>query len=98
MKLNRYKSHVLKTWLDGKRLEQEHWQHAAIGLTSEVGEFAGLVDKKIYKPSENVTRDMMLDELTDIMYYIHVWTYLLNTSIEELHELSTEKLKDGHGW
>ena len=88
----------LKTWLDDTRPLTNHFHHMAMGLSSEVGEFVGLVDKQTFKPSKQVTRRMMIDELGDVLYYVTIAAHLLGITVEELYQQNEEKLKGGHGW
>jgi NTP pyrophosphatase (non-canonical NTP hydrolase) len=70
----------------------------AMGLSAEVGEFVGLIDKQLFKPSKLVTRDMLIDELSDVWYYVVIGSYLLGITLDELEEYNKNKLSDGHGW
>jgi NTP pyrophosphatase (non-canonical NTP hydrolase) len=88
----------LRTWLEDTRPLTEHMTHAAMGLSSEVGEFVGLVDKQAFKPTKQVTRRMMLDELGDVLYYVTIAAHLLGVTVDELYRLNAEKLAGGHGW
>ena len=88
----------LKTWLDDTKPLTDHFHHMAMGLSSEVGEFVGLVDKQTFKPSKQITRAMMIDELGDVLYYTTIAAHLLGITVEDLYRQNEEKLKDGHGW
>jgi NTP pyrophosphatase (non-canonical NTP hydrolase) len=98
MKPDKYQQRCLKTWFDDKKPIKDHMLHVAMGLCSEAGEFASLVDKQAYKPSKKITREMMLDELGDIFYNVVIAAHLLGVTIDELDQMNAEKLKDGHGW
>ena len=95
---DKYQQRCLKTWLDDTRPMSAHLNHMAMGMASEVGEFVGLIDKNGYKDSANITRNMMLDELGDVFYYVAIAAYLLDTTIDELDQMNAEKLVGGHGW
>lgn len=96
--IDKYQQRCLQTWFDDKVPLKDHMLHVAIGLASEAGEFASLVDKQTYKPSAEITRAMMLDELGDVFYNVVIAAHLLGVTIDELDQINVEKLKDGHGW
>lgn len=95
---DKYQQRCLTTWFDDSMPIKDHMLHVAAGLTSEAGEFTSLVDKQIYKPSKQITRTQMLDELGDVFYNVVIAAYLLGVTIDELDAINAEKLKDGHGW
>lgn len=95
---DRYQQRCLETWFDDTKPIKDHVLHVAMGLCSESGKFASLVDKQVYKPSKKVTREMMLDELGGIWYNVVIAAHLLGVTIDELDQLNVEKLSDGHGW
>lgn len=95
---DKYQERCLKTWFDDTMPFKDHMLHMANGLASEAGEFVGLVDKQIYKPNKQITRNQMLDELGDVFYNVVIAAYLLGVTIDELDQINAEKLKDGHGW
>lgn len=95
---DKYQQRCLATWFDDSMPIKDHMLHVAAGLTSEAGEFTSLVDKQIYKPSKQITRTQMLDELGDVFYNVVIAAYLLGVTIDELDAINAEKLKDGHGW
>ncbi len=98
-KPDKYQKRCLETWaLDDKAPYKDHLAHATIGLVFEAGEFAGLVDKQLYKPSKKITRAQMLDELGDVFYNIAILAHLFGVTIDELDQLNAEKLRGGHGW
>jgi NTP pyrophosphatase (non-canonical NTP hydrolase) len=97
-KPDKYQERCLKTWFEPSVPLKDHMLHVAIGMASEAGEFASLVDKQVYKPNKNITREQMIDELGDVFYNVVIAAYLLGITIEELDAANAEKLKDGHGW
>ena len=98
MKPDKYQQRCLETWFDDSKPLKDHMLHVAMGLNSEAGEFASLIDKQVYKPSKQITREMMLDELGDIWYNVVIAAHLLGVTIDELDQMNAEKLRDGHGW
>lgn len=64
----------------------------ALGL-GEVGELQNLVKKWIFH-GHNQGRLDMIDELGDILWYVAVMAYDLDTSLEAVMEKNIEKLKD----
>jgi NTP pyrophosphatase (non-canonical NTP hydrolase) len=95
---DKYQERCLKTWFEPSVPLKDHMLHVAIGMASEAGEFASLVDKQVYKPNKNITRDQMLDELGDIWYNVVIAAYLLGVTTDELDAINAKKLEDGHGW
>lgn len=98
-KFDDYQEACLKTWtLDDERPYSDHLLHVAVGLASEAGEFAGLIDKQVFKPNKRITREQLIDELGDVMYNVAMAAYLMGITLTELQQANMEKLKDGHGW
>lgn len=95
---DKYQERCLKTWFDDTMPLKDHMLHVAIGMASEAGEFASLVDKQAYKPSKNITREQMIGELGDVFYNVVIAAHLLGITIDELDAANAEKLRDGHGW
>ena len=95
---DKYQERCLSTWFDEHIPMKDHMLHVGIGLASEAGEFAALVDKQAYKPSKKITRDMMIDELGDVFYNVVIAAYLLGITVDELDAANARKLSDGHGW
>ncbi len=88
----------LRTWLPDTRPLSDHFAHMAMGLSSETGEFVGLIDKQLFKPSKLVTSKMLQDELGDVFYYVTIAAHLLGMTMDELYAMNAEKLAGGHGW
>lgn len=65
--------------------------HAVLGIGSESGELQDLFKKRLAKGTE-VTRDAVLDETSDILYYIARLLKFHNSSFEEAFERNRVKL------
>lgn len=98
MNPDKYQQRCLHTWFDEHMPIKDHLLHAGLGLSSEAGKFASLVDKQVYKPSKQITREYMLDELGDVFYNVYIAAHLLGVTIDELDRINANKLKNGHGW
>ena len=69
---------------------------AAIGLAGEVGEFNDIVKKCVFQGKEldDDVVNHLRSELGDIMWYVAQGCIALDTTIEEIIDINTAKLKD----
>ena len=69
---------------------------AALGLNGEAAEFSELIKKCIFQGKEydDTTKNKLKDELSDVMWYIAQGCIALDTNIDELIEINTDKLKE----
>ena len=69
---------------------------AALGLNGEAAEFSELIKKCIFQGKEydDITKNKLKDELSDVMWYIAQGCIALDTNIEELMDINMAKLKD----
>ena len=69
---------------------------AALGLNGEASEFSEIVKKCIFQGKEYSldTHEKLIDELSDVMWYIAQGCIALDISIEELMDINMAKLKD----
>ena len=91
-------SKARETWHSNDVPKESQIDHALLQLASEAGELAGMWAKHRFKPGHSMTRDMVLDELGDVWYYVRIMCYLYGISIERLTNYNYEKLQGGHGW
>ncbi|MDQ6985051.1 MAG: nucleoside triphosphate pyrophosphohydrolase family protein [Candidatus Dojkabacteria bacterium] len=69
----------------------ERLEHAFIGICSEAGEIADLLKKvKIYK--KNIEKIEILEEASDLLWYIAIICDYYKVSFEELMEMNIKKL------
>lgn len=95
--MDKYQQRASKTW--HKELSPDSQRlHLVLGLVGESGEVAEHYKKAIFKPGHESTREQRLDELGDVFYYLCLLAHLDDCTIDELSELNTAKLADGHGW
>lgn len=97
--LDQFQQRCLPTWYPEHH--ELHWDllHPTLALAGEAGEFANLIKKHVYKPGFTASVDEMTEELGDILYYLAILCYQLNTTLEEVSKLNREKLRNGkHGW
>ena len=68
----------------------------ALGLNGEASEFSELIKKCIFQGKEfnENTKSKLKSELSDVMWYIAQGCIALDTTIEELMEINTSKLKE----
>ena len=69
---------------------------AALGLSGESAEFSEIIKKCIFQGKEfdDDTHKRLKSELSDVMWYVAQGCIALNTSIDELCEINTNKLKE----
>ena len=69
---------------------------AALGLNGEAAEFSELIKKCVFQGKEynDITKNKLKDELSDVMWYIAQGCIALDTNIEELMDINMAKLKD----
>lgn len=70
-----------------------------LGITDEAGEVAGIIKKIMFQkhPDNEQARQDILCELGDVLFYIHLTLYALESSIEEITELVDNKLTARYG-
>ena len=82
--------------MDEQGIEPTRLMTASIGLSGEVGEFNDIV-KKCFFQGKEMDEDVVThlkSELGDVMWYIAQGCIALDTTIEELIDINTAKLKD----
>ena len=69
---------------------------AGLGLNGEAAEFSEIIKKCIFQGKEfdDDTHKRLKSELSDVMWYVAQGCIALNTSIDELCEINTNKLKE----
>ena len=93
-----YQKLALETW-HGKDVPiNEQINHAMLQLAAESGEVVKHWAKHMYKPGHEISRDIVLDELGDLWYYVRIIAYLYDITIDELTQFNYQKLVGGHGW
>jgi NTP pyrophosphatase (non-canonical NTP hydrolase) len=67
-----------------------------LGLTGEAGEVADTIKKILYqgKKFDEETRQSLIKEMGDVMWYVAFACRTLNVSIEEVIQLNVEKLQE----
>ena len=68
----------------------------ALGLNGEASEFSELIKKCIFQGKEfnENTKSKLKSELSDVMWYIAQGCIALDTTIDDLIEINTSKLKE----
>ena len=82
--------------VDEQGVEPSRLLTAGIGLSGEVGEFNDIVKKCIFQGKEldDDVVNHLRKELGDIMWYVAQGCIALDTTIEEIIDINTAKLKD----
>lgn len=65
--------------------------HGFIGLTSEVGELADLYKKSMWR-GRGISRDEIIDEVGDVIYYVELLLSSVGSSLPEAMEKNFLKL------
>lgn len=89
---------VLRTWHNAAVPLREQRVHALLGLAGETGELVDLLKKHFYKPGHEATREVVMDELADVLYYTAVLSHLWGFTFEDMAAHLVVKLADSHGW
>ena len=82
--------------VDEQGVEPSRLLTAGIGLSGEVGEFNDIVKKCVFQGKEldDDVVNHLRSELGDIMWYVAQGCIALDTTIEEIIDINTTKLKD----
>lgn len=70
--------------------------HAMIGMCTEAGEVQDAVKKHVFYGKE-LDRPNLIEELGDIMWYIAIATDVLDTTLEEVMQKNSDKLRARYG-
>ncbi|HMT21663.1 MAG TPA: nucleoside triphosphate pyrophosphohydrolase family protein [Promineifilum sp.] len=89
---------ALRTWHNTTVSLREQRIHALLGLAGETGELVDLLKKHFYKPDREATREMVMDELADVLYYVAILSHLWGFTFEDMTAHLAVKLADNHGW
>lgn len=89
---------ALNTWFHNGASLREQRIHALLGLAGETGELVDVLKKHFYKPGHEANRDKVKDELSDVLYYVAVVSYLWGFSFDDMAAHLAVKLASGHGW
>jgi NTP pyrophosphatase (non-canonical NTP hydrolase) len=84
---------------DGKNLNVSRILTAGIGLSGEVGEFNEIIKKILFQGS-NVDQDTIIHlkkELGDVIWYVTQACIALDTDLEQIIKLNTDKLNSRFG-
>ena len=73
--------------------KDQELNYITIGLCGEVGELANKI-KKIIRGDDNITSEMIRDELGDILFYIARVCKYFNLTLDECFESNILKLDD----
>lgn len=93
-----YQKLALATWHNQDVPIDEQRNHAMLQLAAEAGEVVKLWAKHLYKPSHEITREKVINEVGDLWYYVRIVCYLFDISTNELTRYNAVKLEGGHGW
>lgn len=88
---NEYQQLAART-INDELTKKEVLHHAALGLTSEAGEFAGLL-QKVYQ-GHKYDKEHALKELGDCCWMIAEACTALNLTLEDVMRMNIDKLKE----
>lgn len=89
---------ALRTWHNTTAPLREQRIHALLGLAGETGELVDLLKKHFYKPDREATQAMVMDELSDVLYYVAILSHLWEFTFDDMAAHLAVKLADSHGW
>ena len=89
---------ALRTWHNTTVPLREQRVHALLGLAGETGELVDLLKKHFYKPGHEATREVVMDELSDVLYSVAILSHLWGFTFEDMAAHLAVKLADSHGW
>lgn len=93
-----FQEQCLRTWRAEGQTHQQQVIHALLGLEGESGEVAELLKKHFFKPGRTATAGKVMDELSDVLYYVAVLAHLWGFTFDDMRAHLAGKLADGHGW
>lgn len=85
---------ALRTWYEDGHELFDDLRPGAMGLAGEVGEFVDEVKKGYYKPWYTLSREKLVEELGDVLFYTAVLAAQLGVTLDEVSRLNAEKLKE----
>lgn len=91
---------ALETWHHDLPIDLQEL-HAVLGLAGEAGEIANQHKKHLFKPGGMMSREEVLLELGDVLYYVAILAALNGATLDHVSRLNYEKLTkngDNHGW
>lgn len=97
MNVKKYVESVLKTKSPHYSPENVHPDlvHAVLGLVTESAELADIIKRAYFygKGPESVDKDHIVEEFSDICYYLALGLNIMGTSFEEVMDMNISKLK-----
>lgn len=89
---------ALRTWHNATVPLREQQLHALLGLAGETGELVDLLKKHFYKPGREAGREVVMDELADVLYYVAILSHLWGFTFADMADHLAVKLANSHGW
>lgn len=100
MNLRKYQEAVLNgNLVHGEVLHDQYSRrllHSILGLCGESGEVADLVKKAMQDGNEGLNVPRIVEELSDVLWFLTSTTALLGYDIEELASINYNKLSERH--
>lgn len=87
---NEYQKQALRT--ANSILATDLINNGALGLCGEAGEVADLVKKHLFQ-GHTLDRDKLIDELSDVCWYIAILAYGLDVPLDDILEHNIAKLR-----
>ena len=88
-----YMDFVKETWI-GDPIGNDSIGHAIVGLCGEAGELANAYKKGRFYPTKRVSREDIMDELGDVLYYVHAVAHCAQLDMEYVALCNVVKLKE----
>ena len=92
MTINEYQAAALRKAKTNKFLENDRLLNAALGLCTESGEVADLVEKHLFQ-GHDLDFNHVAKELGDIAWYLAVGAYSIGCDLETILQMNVDKLK-----
>ena len=92
MTINEYQAAALRKAKTNKFLENGLLLSSALGLCSESGEVAGIVEKHLFQ-GHDLDLEHVAKELGDVSWYLAVCAYAIGFDLESIFRMNTEKIE-----
>ena len=91
--MNEYMDFVKANWT-GDPIKDDALGHAIVGLCGEAGELANIYKKGRFYPTKGLSREDIMDELGDVLYYVYAVAHCMKLDMESVALCNKIKLKE----
>ena len=92
MTINEYQAAALSKAKTNKFLENDRLLNAALGLCTESGEVADLVEKHLFQ-GHDLDFNHVAKEFGDVAWYLAVGAHAIGFDLESIFRMNTEKIE-----